>query len=67
MRVTGYRLKGYDATYERCSFDLDMHFTEDSCVLEVADDASGIAFIFEIPDSVDKTWVKKGKSKGKRS
>jgi len=67
MRVTGYRLKGYDATYEHTVFDVKIHNKPDSCVLEVADDASGIAFIFEIPDSVDKTWVKKGKSKGNRS
>lgn len=66
MRVAGYRLKGYDATYERCSFDLDMHFTEDSCVLHVTELNSGVSYLLDLDNKQAKSIkrrINKNKSK----
>lgn len=48
MRVGGYKLRGYDATYEKCFFDVRTNFNDKSCVLEVLDENSGITFILEL-------------------
>lgn len=48
MRVVGYRLNGYNATYERTNFDIRHGYNgEKNRVLEVTDIESGITFIFE--------------------
>ena len=48
MRVAGYRLKGYDATYEKTWFDVQGRSDNDSCILEISEDLSGTTFIVEI-------------------
>lgn len=50
MRVEGYRLNSYDATYEKALFDVTEHRHEDQCVLEVTELLSGITFIFDKGD-----------------
>lgn len=48
MRVPGYKLKGYDATYEQAMFDVRYGINaEKNRVLEVTEINSGITFIFE--------------------
>lgn len=65
MRVAGYRLKGYDATYEKTTFNVSQKQTGKSRVLEVLDESSGVTFIFELED--DRSRRKhKPKSKGKK-
>jgi hypothetical protein len=48
MRVAGYKLNGYDATYEKTYFDVrEGKNAEKNRVLEVTDINSGVTFIFE--------------------
>ena len=48
MKCAGYRLKGYDATYERATFDIRKGQEDSkSRVLIVEDLESGIQFIIE--------------------
>ena len=69
MRVGGYKLRGYDATYEKCYFDVRTNLTDKSCVLEVFDENSGITFILEL-DKEHKIsrqfYPKKQRSKQKK-
>ena len=48
MRVAGYRLKGYDAMYEKTWFDVRGRSDDKSCVLEISEDLSGTTYIVEI-------------------
>ena len=59
MRVTGYRLKGYDATYEKTTFDVRIHKEKKNCVLEVMDINSGMTFIFDQVDDSGHSRKKK--------
>ena len=55
MIVRGYRLNGYNATYERTSFDVREGVNSSkNRVLEVTDINSGITYIFEPPDGKSK-------------
>lgn len=69
MTVGGYKLRGYDATYEKCFFDVRTNLTDKSCVLEILDNNSGITFILEL-DKDDKIarhfYPKKRRSKYKK-
>ena len=48
MRVAGYKLNAYNATYERTDFDIRHGYNaEKNRVLEVTDIESDITFIFE--------------------
>jgi hypothetical protein len=48
MRVAGYKLNGYNATYEHTEFDIKHGYnSEKNRVLEVTDIDSGVTFIFE--------------------
>ena len=48
MRVQGYKLNGYNATYERTLLDVKEGRNADKkCVLEVTDLQSGVTYIFE--------------------
>lgn len=48
MRVKGFKIRGYDAKYERANFDIVHGYNaENNRVLEVTDIDSGITFIFE--------------------
>ena len=62
MRVEGYKLKGYDATYEKCMFDIIEHKGKESQtrVLEVTEINSGLCFIF------DYNNVKKSRTKPRK-
>ena len=51
MIVRGYKLNGYNATYEKVCFDIREGFnSEKNRVLEVMDINSGITYIFELKD-----------------
>ena len=43
MRVTGYRLKGYDATYEKTTFDV----TSVGNILQITEINSGVTFVVD--------------------
>lgn len=61
MIVRGYKLKGYDATYERTNFDIRHGFNaEKNRVLEVTDIDSGMTFIFETEEryKADRPQIK---------
>lgn len=63
MRVPGYKLKGYDATYDRVMFDVRYGFNaEKKRVLEVTEINSGITFIFET-EPIDQTKSRRRKRK----
>lgn len=63
MIVGGYKLKGYDATYEKTTFDVRQGVNaENNCVLEVTDISSGITYIFE---HGQKKHPEKRRNKGK--
>lgn len=48
MRIEGYKLNAYDATYKKTYFDVQEGVnTAGICVLEVEDVDAGIKFIFE--------------------
>ena len=48
MKVAGYRLNGYNATYEEVLFDVrDGINAEKNCVLDVTEIMSGVTYIFE--------------------
>ena len=48
MKVGGYRLKGYDATYDKTVFDVRTNYTEENCVLEILELNSGVTYILEL-------------------
>ena len=49
MKAWGYKLRGYDATYDKASFDVRVRYEDDeSCVLEILEINSGITFIVEL-------------------
>ena len=50
MKVPGYKLRGYDATYEKTTFNAKLHTHDKSCVLEVEDVNSGLTFILDFGD-----------------
>ena len=51
MRVGGYKLRGYDATYDRAVFDVqEGRNASGNRVLEVTDIDSGVTFIVEFDD-----------------
>ena len=48
MRIAGYKLNGYNATYEKCVLDIKPGINADNKrVLEVTDLLSGITYLFE--------------------
>lgn len=48
MRIAGYKLNGYNATYEKCVLDIKPGINADNKrVLEVTDILSGITYLFE--------------------
>lgn len=60
MRVAGYKLKGYDATYERAYFNVqEGHNASGNAVLEITDNDSGITFILEFDEKKKKTGSRK--------
>ena len=59
MRVEGYRLNSYDATYEKALFDVIKHKHSGECVLEVTELLSGITFIFSEGSKNDRRTKKK--------
>lgn len=51
MRVAGYKLSAYDATYKRAYFDVqEGRNSSGNRVLEVRDDDSGITFVLEFEE-----------------
>lgn len=55
MRIQGYKLNGYNATYERAQFDIRPGYNaEKNRVLEITDIDSGITFIFETEERFKK-------------
>ena len=53
MIVRGYKLKGYDATYEKCDLDIRIGVNcSENRVLEVLDMQSGVTYIFECGDII---------------
>ena len=55
MRVSGSKLRGYDAVYEKCLFDVDVRggIPETAGrVLTVTDINSGMTFVFETDDDI---------------
>lgn len=52
MKVPGYKLNGYDATYEKTTFEVfrDHSAVGESGVLEVMEINSGITFVLEMDD-----------------
>jgi len=70
MLVEGYKLNGYNATYEKVLLDVKSGYNlEKNCVLEVTDTDSGITFIFEYgvekartkTKSMTRVWRSDGK------
>ena len=51
MRVTGYKLRGYDATYDKTLFDIQSKEDDKSRVLEITDINSGVTFIIPMDKS----------------
>lgn len=48
MKIEGYRLNKYNATYERTLLDVDVHKTQDAAIaIKIEDINTGIEFIFE--------------------
>lgn len=68
MIVGGYKLNGYNATYERTSFDVRQGLNaEENCILEVTEINSGITYILEYePRRYHKNRRNKGKSQHKK-
>jgi len=61
MRVAGYKLNGYNATYEKCDLDIwTGKNAQKKRVLEMTDIDSGITYIFETDDVLG---VRKNKPK----
>ena len=57
MRIAGYKLNGYNATYEKCVLDITSGVNANNKrVLEVTDILSGITYLFET-DEIDKGKV----------
>lgn len=54
MKIAGYKLNGYNATYDKTTFEVNLHSHDKSCVLEVEDINSGHTFIVDFADSFDK-------------
>lgn len=53
MRVEGYRLNGYNATYEKTLFEVRGGYNgTKGRVLEVTDIDSGMTFVFETEEDV---------------
>ena len=53
MRVAGYKLNAYNATYERAYFSVqEGHNASGNRVLEVRDDDSGITFVLEFEEKI---------------
>ena len=62
MIVGGYKLNGYNATYEKTSFDVRKGLNADkNCVLEVTDINSGMTYIFELDNQDRKRKDRKRK------
>ena len=60
MRIEGYRINGYNATYEQTYFDVrEGKNAKKNRVLEVEDLNSGITFVFE--DKEYHGYVRRGK------
>ena len=66
MKVNGYKLNGYNATYEKTLFNV----VQSGDMLEVTDINSGVTFLLELQEekaSIVRTWrsrnikVKSGK------
>lgn len=59
----GYRLNGYDATYERATFSVATRYEDEHKIIcEVTELNSGITFIYE-----EKKGYKKHERKSKKS
>ena len=55
MRVSGYKLRGYDAVYEKCLFEVRGGYNgTKGRVLEVTDIDSGMTFVFETEEDIFK-------------
>ena len=55
MRIQGYKLNGYNATYEKTDLDVWVGYNGNkNCVLEVTDSQSGITYSFEINEVLKK-------------
>lgn len=53
MRITGYKLNGYNATYERTNFDVREYRNADkSRVLEVTEIETGVSYILEVGENL---------------
>ena len=52
MRAEGYRLKGYDATYEKALFDVRSKANKEICVLEISEINSGTTFVVELTKDI---------------
>ena len=52
MKAEGYKLNGYDATYEKTLFDVKSKANKEICVLEVLDINSGITFVVELKKDI---------------
>lgn len=72
MKVAGYKLNGYNATYEKTCFDVRGGYTgTKGRVLEVTDIDSGMTFIFETDDDIyaqkqHKTRVWRARNSGSK-
>lgn len=63
MMIRGYKLNGYNATYETCNIDVRRGYNgSGKCVLEVEDVLSGITYFFEA-DEILESWPRKNKKR----
>ena len=64
MKVAGYKLNGYNATYEKCVLDVRPGINADNKrVLEVTDIFSGITYLFETDEILSSNKKHKYKKK----
>lgn len=64
MKIGGYKLNGYDATYEKCVLDIKPGINADNKhVLEVTDLLSGITYLFETDEILSDKKKHKYKKK----
>ena len=72
MKVAGYKLNGYNATYEKTCFDVRGGYNgTKGRVLEVMDIDSGMTFVFETEEDIfkpqrQKTRVWRAKNSGSK-
>ena len=53
MRISGYKLNGYNATYEKCDLEVNSGFNGNkNRVLEVTDIDSGISIFFDLDEAL---------------